>query len=99
MGRRKTDIVSLKAKIALEREDSKRRKSPAIEPYNPKAFVRMLPKGTRVSFQGHPILNETDRGIVLTWFRDRVTVQLTESSWLAAGCKEVDVIPERLKVL
>lgn len=92
MGRPKSTVVTIKERKKLER-----RPVALIEPHNPKVFVRMLQKGTRVTFQGHAILNESDIGIVLTWARDRVVVQLIQSSWIVAGCREVEVIPERLK--
>jgi hypothetical protein len=92
MGRRKSEVVTVKERARLER-----RPTCAIEPHNPKAHVRMLAKGTRVTFEGHPILGSTDIGTVIVWHRDRVSVQLVESSWIAAGCRVVEVIPERLK--
>ena len=85
------------SKRAQMRQAALDRVPPQIEPHNPKAFVRMLPVGTVVSFSGHLILTEQDVGTVVSWARDRVTVKLTQSDWIAAGCQTVDVIPERLK--
>lgn len=92
MGRRKSEVVTVKERARLDR-----RPMAAIEPHNPRIHVRMLAKGTRVTFEGHGILNSSDIGTVITWHRDRVSVQLVESSWIAAGCRVVEVIPERLK--
>ena len=92
-----THVNSKRAQLRQAALERSHLKSPQIEPHNSKAFVRMLPVGTVVSFSGHLILTEQDVGTVVSWARDRVTVKLTQSDWIAAGCQTVDVIPERLK--